>query len=172
MATRKKSSGARSRPRRPRATAAPRSKARKPAARRAAAPKRPQRQDPETLRLRTVEPSLTVDDLEKSRRFYVDVLGFVEGEKWVEGGQLRGLMLKAGACQIGLSQDDWAKGRGREKGVGLSLWFTTAQDVDALAGRIKAAGGRLAQEPADAMGGRSLMVEDPDGFRIRIFRQG
>jgi catechol 2,3-dioxygenase-like lactoylglutathione lyase family enzyme len=170
MPTRKTTRGGRARARRPRAAAAARGRSRQPAARRTAASKLKARRDPETLRLRSLEPALTVDDVEKSRRFYVDVLGFVEGERWVEGGQLRGLMLKAGACQVGLSQDDWSKGRGRQKGVGLSLWFTTAQDVDALAARIKAQGGRLAQEPADTMGGRSLMVEDPDGFRIRIYK--
>jgi len=126
--------------------------------------------DPATLRLRTFQPSFTVNDLEKSRRFYTDVLGFIVGDKWTDDkGTLRGLMLKAGACELGLSQDDWAKGRDRRKGEGVRLWCTTAQDIDALAVRIKAAGVRLAEEPRDVeWGGRSLSVDDPDGFHLTI----
>jgi hypothetical protein len=37
------------------------------------------RQERETLRLRSLEPSLTVDDLNKSLHFYTEVLGFFRG---------------------------------------------------------------------------------------------
>src|SRR5436309_4952846 len=128
--------------------------------------------DPATLRLRAFQPSLTVSDLEKSRRFYTDVLGFIVGDKWTDDkGALRGLMLKAGASELGLSQDDWAKGRDRKKGEGVRVWCQTAQDIDALGARIKAAGGRLTQEPGDqSWGGRSLSLDDPDGFHLTIYR--
>lgn len=140
----------------------------KKTARRPAAPRRKTRQGPETLRLRSFTPSLTVNDLGKSVRFYTDVLGFIVGERWEEGGKLLGVMLKAGVCQIGLSQDDWAQGRDRKKGVGIRLYCDTAQDVDTLAARIKGAGGRLTREPVDEMGGRSLSVDDPDGYHLSI----
>ena len=112
-----------------------------------------------------------MNDLQASIRFYTDVLGFIVGERWEEGGKLLGVMLKAGACEFGLSQDDWAKGRDRKKGEGVRLWCDTAQDVDALATRIKAAGGRLTQEPSDEMGSRSLWVDDPDGYHLSISRK-
>jgi predicted enzyme related to lactoylglutathione lyase len=170
MARSKSRTGARKAARRPRAAAA-RHPSRKPAARRATrAPKQKARRDPETLRLRSITPSLTLNDLEKSIRFYTDVLGFIVGERWEEGGKLLGVMLKAGACEIGLSQDDWAKGRDRKKGEGMRLWCETAQDIDALAARIKAAGGRLTQEPRDEMGGRNLWVDDPDGYHLSLTR--
>jgi catechol 2,3-dioxygenase-like lactoylglutathione lyase family enzyme len=130
------------------------------------------RQNPETLRLRSFEPSYTVDDLERSIRFYRDVLGFVVGERWESEGVLKGVGLKAGLCELGLSQDDWAKGRDRKKGVGVRMWCTTAQDIDALAKRITAAGGRLSGEPKnEPWGVRSLSVEDPDGFHLTIYRE-
>src|SRR5688572_11410201 len=94
-------------------------------ARRAAAPAAPvrsmvRRREPETLRLRSIEPGLTVNDLTKSLHFYTDVLGFIVGERWTgPDGALRGVMLRAGACSLGLSQDDWAKGRDRKKGEGF-----------------------------------------------------
>src|SRR2546426_288612 len=123
------------------------------------------RQERETLRLRSLEPSLTVDDLTKSLHFYTEVLGFIVGDRWTDGGVLRGVMLKAGVCELGLSQDDWAKGRNRKKGEAVRISCQTAQDLDALAARIKATGGRLTEEPMDhPWGTRSLSVDDPDGF--------
>ena len=174
MAKQKTRGGKRTGKKTPRTAAAARRTGKKTVApRRPDASKHKQRQGPETLRLRGVEPALTVNDIERSRRFYTDVLGFVEGERWMDGGALRGLMLKAGVCQIGLSQDDWAKGRDRKKGVGMSLWLSTAQDIDALAARIKAAGARLAQEPKnESWGGRSLSVDDPDSFHLNIYNEG
>lgn len=169
MARSKSRAGTRKTAKRPRTAAAARRTGKKPAVRRsAAAKKHKERRDPETLRLRSITPSLTVNDVEKSVRFYTDVLGFVVGERWEEGGKLQGVMLKAGGCEIGLSQDDWAKGRDRKKGEGMRLWCETAQDIDALAARIKSAGGRLTQEPRDEMGGRNLWVDDPDGYHLSL----
>jgi predicted enzyme related to lactoylglutathione lyase len=126
----------------------------------------------ETLRLRSIEPSFTVSDLERSVRFYSDVLGFVVGERYTDAdGVLRGARLKAGICQLGLSQDDWAKGRDRQRGVAVRIWCTTAQDIDALAAKVTAGGGRITQEPTDeSWGGRSLSIDDPDGFHLTIYR--
>ena len=130
------------------------------------------RRERETLRLRALQPSFTVDDLERSVRFYTDVLGFIVSERWTDGGVLRGVMLKAGVCELGLSQDDWAKGRDRRKGQGMRIWCKTEQDIDALAARIKAAGGRLTEQPRDqSWGARSLSVDDPDGFGLTIYRE-
>jgi predicted enzyme related to lactoylglutathione lyase len=122
--------------------------------------------------VRAFEPTFTVDDIARSERFYTRVLGFVVDERWSDAGQLKGILLKAGASRVGLSQDDWAKGRDRKKGVGFSVWCQTEQDIDALAARINAAGGRLAAEPTTEPGlGRNLAVDDPDGFRLRISRR-
>ena len=130
------------------------------------------RQERETLRLRSLEPSLTVDDLARSVQFYTDVLGFIVGDRWTDGGVLRGVMLKAGVCELGLSQDDWAKGRNRKKGEAVRISCQTAQDIDALAARIKASGGRLTEEPTDhPWGTRSLSVDDPDGFHLTIYQK-
>ena len=130
------------------------------------------RQERETLRLRSLEPGLTVDDLTRSVQFYTDVLGFIVGDRWTDGGVLRGVMLKAGVCELGLSEDDWAKGRNRKKGEAVRISCQTAQDIDALAARIKASGGRLTEEPTDhPWGTRSLSVDDPDGFHLTIYQK-
>ena len=130
------------------------------------------RRAPETLRLRSMQPSLTVNDLARSVRFYEDVLGFMVSERWTDGGVLRGVMLRAGLCEIGLSQDDWSKGKDRKKGEGVRIWCQTAQDIDALAGRIKSAGGRLSDGPMDqSWGARTISLDDPDGFHLTIYRE-
>ena len=113
-----------------------------------------------------------MDDLARSVRFYTDALGFFLSERWEDKGVLKGVMLKAGVCTLGLSQDDWSKGRGRKKGEGFRIWCQTGQDIDALAARIKAAGVKLAEEPRDQpWGARSLSVDDPDGFHLTIYRE-
>ena len=166
---------AKSRSRTKRAASATRSRRAKPAAKKpaAAAQRERRKQNPQTLRLRAFQPSLTVNDLDRSIRFYTDVLGFIVSQRWNDDkGVLRGVMLKAGSCELGLSQDDWAKGRDRQKGVGVRLWTTTAQDVDGLADRIKAKGGRLTEGPMDqSWGGRSLSVDDPDGFHWTVYTE-
>ena len=54
---------------------------------------------------------------------------------------------------------------------GISLYIPTVQDVDAVASRIKAAGGELAMEPTDMpWGTRAFRLVDPDGFNITIAR--
>ena len=77
-------------------------------------------------------------DLDRSLAFYRDGLGFFVSERWEEGGKLVGVMLKAGGCHLGLSQDDFSKGRDRSKGVGFRIWCETLQDVDAIADRLRA----------------------------------
>lgn len=130
------------------------------------------RAEPESLRLRNPSPALTVDDLERSLRFWVDALGFTVEERWEEEGRLQGVMLLAGTCRIGLSQDDWKKGRDREKGVGFRIFSETAQDLDALAARLREHGVEVDGPKEQPWGGRALAVEDPDGFKLTVVASG
>jgi lactoylglutathione lyase len=152
-----------------RRTRKPARPARKKAAARPARRKLTARRQPETLRLRSAGPSFTVNDLEKSLRFYRDVLGFTVKERWEREGKLHGVELVAGSVSFWLGQDDWKKGRDRAKGQGFRIYCDTMQDIDALASRIKNYGGTLAEEPKDRpWGGRDFAVVDPDGFKITI----
>lgn len=129
-----------------------------------------ERQQPESLRLRSLMPSYTVSDLQRSLAWYRDGLGFYISERWEEEGRLLGVMLKAGDCQLGLSQDDFAKGRDRTKGVGFRLWCETGQDLDALAERLRKAGGTIVEEPGKRWDSYGFTAQDPDGFTITITR--
>lgn len=124
------------------------------------------RNQPETLRLRSLTPSFTVDDLERSVRFYAEGLGFAVDERWEQDGRLLGVILLAGTCRIGLSQDDWTKGRDRQKGLGFRLWAETAQDLDDLAGRMRERGIDPDGPKTEEWGDRTLSVVDPDGYTL------
>ncbi len=122
-----------------------------------------------TLNLSEVSPSFTVNDLEKSLAWYRDVLGFVIEERYERDGRLAGVGLRAGGVFLMLGQDDWKKGRDRKKGEAFRIYCMTRQDVDAIADRIRKAGGVLDQEPKDQPWGmRDFSLVDPDGFKITI----
>ncbi len=144
-------------------------------ARKRAPPQRAERRErtqPESLRLRSIAASLTVNDLPRSIAWYRDVLGFTVGERWEEKGVLRGVEMKAGQCDIALGQDDFAKGRDRKKGEGFRLRVSTVQDITAIAARVTAAGWRLDREPSETpWGDWAFALTDPDGFKL-TFIQG
>ena len=120
------------------------------------------------LQAKSLSPNLTVNDLQQSIRFF-EGLGFGVEDRWEENGVLLGVMLQAGEAHIGLSQDDWKKGRDRQKGVGMRIFLGTDQDVEALAARAKGAGITLDQEPHDTpWGSRAFEVTEPSGFKLTI----
>ena len=122
----------------------------------------------DALQISTIVPSLTVDDLQKSLAFY-EALGFTVDERWEDNGKLLGVMLRAGKNQIGLSQDDWKKGRDRKKGIGMRMYLSTTQNVDEIAARAKSAGIKLKSEPHDSeWKSRIFEVTDPSGFLLTI----
>lgn len=121
-----------------------------------------------TLAIKSLVPSLTVDDIQKSIAFY-EGLGFTVADRWEENGTLTGVMLKAGEHHLGLSQDDWKKGRDRQKGIGFRVYIETNQNVDEIAARAKAAGVRFDKDPHDTpWKTRAFEVTDPTGFMLTI----
>ena len=123
----------------------------------------------QTLQVKTFAPGLTVDDLQHSIRVF-EGLGFVVDERWEDKGTLLGVMMRAGNAKIGLNQDDWKKGRDRQKGIGMRIFIGTPQDVDEIAARAKAAGVKLDTEPHDTPEGRAFEISD-SGLRITIWHE-
>lgn len=141
-------------------------RAKRPAARQRATKARRQ---PETLRLRASNPGFTVADIAKSVAWYQAVLGCILVDRWERDGKLMGATLRAGVVDFHLAQDDWRKGRDRQKGEGFRLYCVTGQDVESLAAAIKARGGTLLHEPqTEPWGERDFALADPDGFKITI----
>lgn len=123
----------------------------------------------EPLQGTALAASMTVNDLQKSLAWYQDVLGFSVDQKHERDGALRAVSLRAGDVRIVIGQDDGAKGLNRVKGVAISLQITTTQNIDEVAARAKAAGGLLADDPADTpWGARMFRIKDPDGFLFVI----
>ena len=121
-----------------------------------------------TLNAKSIMPGLTVDDIAKSIAFY-EALGFSVADRWEENGKLIGVMLQAGTHQLGLNQDDWKKGRDREKGIGTRLSIETTQNIDEIATRAKAAGIKLDSDPFDTpYKTRQFDLTDPSGFKLTV----
>ena len=122
-----------------------------------------------TLQASSLVPTLTVNDLKGSIRFYTEGLGFAMGEKYEDEGKLMGVMVSAGGSTLGLSQDDFAKGRDRVKGVGMRLYLETDQNIEELAAQAKSAGIKLTDGPGPNPWGQvAFTVVDPDGFKLTI----
>ena len=126
----------------------------------------------EAVQISSFVPTLTVDDLQKSIAFY-EALGFAIDQRWEEKGTLLGVMLRAGKTQIGLNQDDWKKGRDRQKGIGVRLSISTTRgDVDEIARRARNAGITLKSEPHETeWESRAFEVIDPTGFLLTVFSE-
>jgi uncharacterized glyoxalase superfamily protein PhnB len=121
-----------------------------------------------TLRVTSIMPSLTVDNLKQSLDFFAG-LGFEVEDRWEDNGVLMGAMLKAGDARLGVNQDDGKKGRDRIKGVGMRIYIEAADDIDHVAARAKAAGIALKTEPHDTdWGTRAFEVMEPSGFALTI----
>ena len=122
-----------------------------------------------TMNARGLMASLTATNLQQSLDYYT-ALGFEVTDQFSnEDGVLLGAMLKAGTVEIGLSQDDGKKGTDRVKGAGMRLYIETTDDIDALAGRVAAAGVALTREAYDTeWGTRAFDAKDPTGFLITV----
>ena len=74
-----------------------------------------------------------------------------------------------GAARIWLGQDDFQKGRDRQKGIGFRIILETEEDIDQLATGIQSRGGELLMGPEDQPWGvRLFAMADPDGFNITV----
>ena len=121
-----------------------------------------------TLQGTTIMPSLTVNSLQESEKFFT-ALGFEVEDRWESDGLLMGLMLKAGTARLGLAQDDGKKGANRTKGVGVRLYIEATGDINAVAARAQEAGVTFTKAPHDTeWGTRAFDVTEPSGFLITI----
>ena len=121
-----------------------------------------------SIAIKSFVPAFTVDDVTASIAFY-EALGFTVADRWEEDGKLIGVMIQSGSQQIGLNQDDWKKGRDRQKGIGTRLHIQATQNVDDIAARVRAAGIKIDVEPFDTpWKTRQFELTDPTGFKLTI----
>ncbi len=103
---------------------------------------------------------MQVGDIEASKRFYVDLLGFtIRPAKPLADGRpfvpfLQGIALTTGGPGQPLQIDHMA---------------FTVHDVEGLAVRLRAAGVRFFQDVHDGIYGRTIYVADPDGTKVELY---
>ncbi len=112
---------------------------------------------------------LEVADLEASRAFYRDLLGFEE-TLWGEGREGRYWYLIGDTARLGLwtEQVGLAGGRG---GAHVHFAFHVADsEVDAIQAGIEARGGAV-EGPIRLGPGRAIYITDPDGNAVEFWSQ-
>jgi catechol 2,3-dioxygenase-like lactoylglutathione lyase family enzyme len=112
---------------------------------------------------------LEVSDLEASRAFYRDLLGFEE-TLYGEGREDRYWYLVGDSARLGLwtPQTGIAGGRG---GAHVHFAFAVADaELEAIADRIVAGGGDI-EGPIELGPGRAIYVTDPDGNVVEFWSQ-
>lgn len=135
---------------------------------------------------------IVVSDLERSVRFYTEVLGFAVGY-WMDFGDnevavtleqegvFRSAMLVRGDVRIELLQwvDVPISGGGRKPMTELGFTHLSfrVDDLDELNTAIVAAGGEVVEhtrqvlgDPADPAATRLIYLTDPDGTRIELMQ--
>jgi len=117
-----------------------------------------------------VVPFLSVSDMQRSLRYYLDGLGFKMSNKWVVDGNVRWCWLTLGGAALMLQefpkqgQNSWAP-QGKV-GDGVSLWFNCA---DALAIYSEFISRQVtASEPQVGNSSWVTTLSDPDGYRLHF----
>lgn len=112
------------------------------------------------------------DDLESTRNFYCNVLGFEAGERPQLPFPGLWLYLDGAACvhvaeRAAYEAHAKAMGLARASGPIDHLAFA-AEDHDALVARLGAAGVEAVSNDVPAAGIRQLFLDDPNGVRIEL----
>lgn len=108
--------------------------------------------------------SLQVSQLEVSKRFYNEFLGF-ELSNFERPDALvfhtpQGSAFAIRKPLVDLQATD-------KLGWGVGLWFG-AKDVESIYRKAKKSGIRVLSEPKDSPFGKTLVLEDPDGYSITL----
>ena len=119
----------------------------------------------------TVSVRYMVDDVEKSIAFYTTLLGFTlisnaaPAFADVSRGDLR-LLLSGATSSAGRAMPD---GRTPEPG-GWNRIQLIVDDIDAEVARLRAAGAHFRNEVIKGPGGAQVLLEDPSGNVIELFK--
>src|SRR3954471_8023822 len=105
-------------------------------------------------------------DFERSRHWYIDVLGLRVYREFGVNGRVTGVVLFLGGGFLELNCASPPKGRDP---MPMTLWLQVP-DVDAECGRLLATGEVTIVSPPETMpwGLREMWLEDPDGVRIVV----
>ena len=130
---------------------------------------------PAPIRVRVIDHvTVVVKDLERSRRFYVDVLGMEEVPR--PGFRFPGLWFQAGPSQVHLIGEHEESGpAGSRAPAGASISRThhfafEVADAEAAAAILQERGIPLAAGPKRRPDGpMQIYIQDPDGHLVELF---
>lgn len=105
---------------------------------------------------------LQVADLEASRRFYAELLGFTER---------KAKPLADGRPFVPFHQGIALTTGGPGKPVQIDHMAFRVKGVEALAQRLQQAGVKFFQELHDGIYGRTIYVADPDGNKVELYEE-
>ena len=118
--------------------------------------------------------TIVVEDLERSRKFYTEILGMQEVERPDFG--FPGLWFQAGSSQIHLNVAGQEAGQAGLPCLGAKLpsrgfhYAFEIDDCDAAAPRLTALGFEIVTGPKSRPdGARQLYIYDPDGHLVELF---
>jgi predicted enzyme related to lactoylglutathione lyase len=107
--------------------------------------------------------ALQVSDLERSRAFYVQVLGLEVDPQ----GPPHAIVFATRPIPFAIREPNVDLSAVKRLGWGTALWFA-CDDVEALHDRVVAAGAPVLAAPSDGPFGRFFVVADPDGYALTI----
>ena len=123
--------------------------------------------------MRMLHTMLRVGDMERSKAFYVDVLGMtlLREKKFPEGEftlAFVGYGEESDSTVLELTHN-WGESE-YEMGNAYGHIAIGVDDVYSACDKIKAAGGKVVREAGPMKGGTTVLafVEDPDGYKIEL----
>ena len=115
---------------------------------------------------------LTVTDMDRSLRFYCEVLGLELLRRLPRGGAgIAVAVLKVGAQEINMFSDPaFVAARPGDTPAVIDHFCLEVESVaiDDLVGALRQAGVEIAKGPVQRRDGTSLFVSDPDGCRVEL----
>ena len=112
--------------------------------------------------------SLQVSDLEASKAFYTDKLGFELSE--MSNPYAYVFKYDTGEASFAI-RTPIGNIEGKELGVGTSLWFAVDEKIEALQSRLLEKEVTLLGTLNNTPFGKTIMVRDPDGYVITFLEQ-
>ena len=107
--------------------------------------------------------ALQVRDLEVSKRFYTEQLGFEVDPQ----GPPRAVVFRTEPIPFAVREPSVDLDAVERLGWGVALWFR-CDDSQKLHDSLKEAGISITQEPFDGPFGRTFTFMDPDGYSITV----
>ena len=111
--------------------------------------------------------TLLVRDLEASRRFYTEILGFKPSSE----NRPNAVAFSAEPISFAIRKTSQGPDAVSHPGEGIILWFK-ADDAPAVCEHLKSHGVPIVQDLADSPFGKTFTFRDPDGYLISVHDGG